>query len=753
MGHLLAIDAGTGGCRAVVFSDEGRPLAAARRRWAQAADPDHPGSVDSDTRAAWALVAECVRDSLAGMPTGDVGAVSATSVRGGLVLFDAAGTELWACGSTDARAADQVRWVRRRDPEFEAEAYRSSGQTLATAALPRLLWLRDRLPRVYEAAATLGMISDWILARLSGEHAADPANAGTTGLFSLTKRSWAPELAGRWGLRTDLLPPVDQLVPLLGDAQVLLVHAAPVSRAAVAAAGALRVVGTVCGGTVNLNLEALSERGIPVFNTPGRNAQAVAEFVTGALIAHLRGIVTAAGALRAGRWSMTPWTVAGAGMELAGKTCGMVGFGQVARAFTPIAHGIGMRLLATDPWVDPAEVAQAGVEPVVLEELLERSDVVVLMARYDGGNRHLIDGRALARMPPGAVLVDTARPQLVDTEALRAALREERIAGAILDVFDQEPPADEELLALPGALLTPHIAGASRDTVLRGAVADYSIWVLEFACAPHSPAGFLIHGQQGTRELPYSLTLLQSAQRTVLVDTGFVNDGFSRTLGELDGITRWTHPATVLARVGVDPGEVDTILLTHAHYDHLGTLDAFPNAVAWLQERELFGWIRAPSRPPELQWLKDGVNLDDLTATVELTRQGRLRLARWARPRRAPRALPGADVRHPHLRPPARRGRQRARRSWVLPGDAVFTYANLDGVDGGQYVPIGYATGSQERCILAMDQMMRTVDGRSRRIVPGHEVLLWERHRSRCFEDGLHVAEVSLRPGDTSRLE
>jgi hypothetical protein len=84
-----------------------------------------------------------------------------------------------------------------------------------------------------------------------------------------------------------------------------LVHAAPVSRAAVAAAAALRVVGTVRGGTVNLNLDALSERGIPVFNTPGRNAQAVAEFVAGALIAHVRGIVPAATALRAGRWSMT----------------------------------------------------------------------------------------------------------------------------------------------------------------------------------------------------------------------------------------------------------------------------------------------------------------------------------------------------------------------------------------------------------------------------------------------------------------
>jgi autoinducer-2 kinase len=208
MGHLLAIDAGTSGCCAVVVSDEGQQLAAARRRWTHAADPEHLGSVDFDTRAAWTLIGDCVRESLAGVRAGDVRGVSATSVRGGLVLFDAAGEELWACGSTDARAADQVRWVRRRDPGFEAEAYRSSGQTLAMAALPRLLWLRDRLPRVYEAASTLGMISDWILARLGGEHAADPANACTTGLFSLAGRTWAPELASRWGLRTDLLPPV-----------------------------------------------------------------------------------------------------------------------------------------------------------------------------------------------------------------------------------------------------------------------------------------------------------------------------------------------------------------------------------------------------------------------------------------------------------------------------------------------------------------------------------------------------------------
>jgi autoinducer 2 (AI-2) kinase len=238
MGHLLAIDAGTSGCRAVVFSDEGRPLASARRPWTLAADPDHPGSAVFDTRAAWTLIGACVRESLAELRADDVGAVSATSVRGGFVLFDRAGVELWACGSTDARAADQVRSLRRRDPGFEAEVYRSSGQTLAMAALPRLLWLRDRLPRVYEAAATLGMVSDWILARLSGEHATDPANACTTGLFSLAGRTWAPELASRWGLRTDLLPRVVEPGTPIGQ----------VGAAAAAATGLAAGTPVVMGG-------------------------------------------------------------------------------------------------------------------------------------------------------------------------------------------------------------------------------------------------------------------------------------------------------------------------------------------------------------------------------------------------------------------------------------------------------------------------------------------------------------------------
>jgi autoinducer 2 (AI-2) kinase len=240
MGHLLAIDAGTSGCRAVVFTDEGRYLAEAGRRWSQPPDPRYPGSAGFDPGAAWALIAESIRQSLtnAGIRGRDVRGVSAASVRGGLVLLDRAGRELWACGSTDARAAEQVELIRRGDPGFEAEAYARTGQTLAMSALPRLLWLRDHLPAVYRAAGSLGMIGDWILTRLGASRAVDPSNGCTTGLLDLASRSWAPELAGRWGLRTDLLPVVVEPGTVTGK----------VSPAAAADTGLAPGVPVVMGG-------------------------------------------------------------------------------------------------------------------------------------------------------------------------------------------------------------------------------------------------------------------------------------------------------------------------------------------------------------------------------------------------------------------------------------------------------------------------------------------------------------------------
>jgi glyoxylase-like metal-dependent hydrolase (beta-lactamase superfamily II) len=284
-------------------------------------------------------------------------------------------------------------------------------------------------------------------------------------------------------------------------------------------------------------------------------------------------------------------------------------------------------------------------------------------------------------------------------------------------------------------------------------MADYSIWVLEFARAPESLASFLIHGQPGARELPFSLTVLQSDEHTVLVDTGFINAGDTKVLADADGVTLWASPEEILRRIGIEVRQVDTILLTHAHYDHLGDISAYPNATMYMQQRELEKWAWAVRLPPKMQWLKDGVNAEDLKIAEDFVGSGRLRLVDGV----ASNVLPGLSLQpdfdthtygHQHVV-----ADNDADGRWILPGDAVYTYSNLQGIDGsGQYIPIGYATGSWENILFTFDRMLQSVDGDVNRILPGHECELWSRHPSTEWEDGLRAAEITLRPGDDSRV-
>jgi glyoxylase-like metal-dependent hydrolase (beta-lactamase superfamily II) len=284
-------------------------------------------------------------------------------------------------------------------------------------------------------------------------------------------------------------------------------------------------------------------------------------------------------------------------------------------------------------------------------------------------------------------------------------------------------------------------------------MADYSIWVVEFATAPESLATFLLHGLPGVRELPYSITVLQSDEHTVLIDTGFIDAGDAGVLAKADGVARWTHPREAIARIGIDRRAVDTILLTHAHYDHLGDVDDYPNATVYLQRRELETWTWALSLDERFGWLKDGVTLDDVQAAVELVREGRLRLVEGA----VAGVLPGVSLEpdfdthtygHQHVVVD-----NEADGRWVLPGDVVYSHQNLAGPDGsGRYHPIGYATGGWRDVLFAFDRIVQSVDGDIGRVIPGHDCDLWRRHASRSFDDGLHVAEITLRPGDDSRL-
>jgi glyoxylase-like metal-dependent hydrolase (beta-lactamase superfamily II) len=289
-------------------------------------------------------------------------------------------------------------------------------------------------------------------------------------------------------------------------------------------------------------------------------------------------------------------------------------------------------------------------------------------------------------------------------------------------------------------------------TDARDGAADYSVWVIEFARA-RSPLGLLLHGQAGERDIPYCFTVLRGAEHTILVDAGYADTGRGRELAVLDGISVWRDPAELLGRAGAAPADVDAILVTHAHFDHLGNVAAFPNATVYIQRREVEKWFWALSLPRSMDWLKQGVSADDLAGLAHLAGQGRLRLVDGP----AEDVFPGISLvpdfdthtyGHQHVVI-----RNASSGVWVVPGDVMYLYANIEGIDGdGRYVPIGLAMGSQENCMLALDGLMRLTGGETSRILPGHEILLWQRHPSYRYPDGLHVAEVCLRPGEASQL-
>ncbi len=208
MSYLLAIDAGTGSCRAVLFSDKGDQVAASLREWTHHEPPDAPGGQDFDVAANWLLIAACVRDALrdAGADGRDVLAVAATSMREGIVLYDGAGRELWACPNVDSRsAAEATELIAEGAAE---EIYATGGDWVSITAPARLRWLARHRPEILAAARGMGMLSDWIATRLSGVLATEPSCGSSSGMFSLAERTWSDRIARICGIDPAVLPPV-----------------------------------------------------------------------------------------------------------------------------------------------------------------------------------------------------------------------------------------------------------------------------------------------------------------------------------------------------------------------------------------------------------------------------------------------------------------------------------------------------------------------------------------------------------------
>lgn len=247
-----------------------------------------------------------------------------------------------------------------------------------------------------------------------------------------------------------------------------------VPRPVIEAAPRLRALSKYGVGIEAIDLEAATERGIPVTNTPGANSLGVAEHTVALILSLLRQVPQLDRLVRADRWNDGRRLI---GRDVEGSTLGLAGFGSIGQLVGRRAAALGMRVLAYDPFQSAETIAAAGAERVAqLDDLLAASDVVSLHMTVTAETRRLFNAECFSRMKQGALFVNTARAALVDQDALIAALRERHLAGAALDVFEPEPLAPgSPLLELDNVIITPHHAGTTvrtRERTLRQAATN-----------------------------------------------------------------------------------------------------------------------------------------------------------------------------------------------------------------------------------------------------------------------------------------
>jgi len=263
-------------------------------------------------------------------------------------------------------------------------------------------------------------------------------------------------------VKTGMSP--DELGAIVGDYEGLVVRSATkVTAQALSNPGRLRVIGRAGTGVDNIDLEAATRAGVVVMNTPGGNSVAAAELTLALLLALARNVTQANAELREGRWERKKYM----GVELAGKTLGIVGLGRIGREVARRAQGFRMQVVGYDPYVSKEVAEDSGIRCVTLNELIADSDVVTLHLPVSDETRHLIGADALGRMKSGALLINCARGGLIDETALLEALDSGHLGGAALDVFESEPPADLRLVHHPRVVATPHLGASTREAQVR----------------------------------------------------------------------------------------------------------------------------------------------------------------------------------------------------------------------------------------------------------------------------------------------
>ena len=293
-----------------------------------------------------------------------------------------------------------------------------------------------------------------------------------------------------------------ELCASLADYDALIVRSQVQVDAAVIAAGPrLQVIGRAGVGVDNVDLEAATRAGITVVNAPTGNTIAATEHTLALLYGVARKIAAADASVRRGEWQRTHFT----GLELRGRTLGLVGLGKIGQAIAARARAMEMAVLASDPYVTAEQAAHHGAELVPFDDLLAQADVVSVHVPLSRATRGMIGAKELGRMKPGAILLNVARGGVVDEAAVAAALSAGTLAGAGIDVFEHEPPVDSPLLDAPNTLLTPHLGASTAEAQVAVAeeIADQVIDVLAGRSARYAVNAPLLTPETAEALAPY----------------------------------------------------------------------------------------------------------------------------------------------------------------------------------------------------------------------------------------------------------
>ncbi len=260
--------------------------------------------------------------------------------------------------------------------------------------------------------------------------------------------------------------PAEELINIIADKDALIVRGQTrVTAAVMDAAPGLKVIGRAGVGVDNIDLEAAKKHNITVVNAPSSTTVAVAELTLGLLLAVAREIPRAEAAMKQGQWLKKQFE----GVELSGKTLGIIGFGRIGTEVGKRASAFGMNVIIYDPNVSEHELEHGSAEPVSLQDLYAWSDFISLHLPLNVQTRDLIGPQAFSQMRDGVRIVSTARGGIMDEAALLNALNSGKVAGAALDVFAQEPPGLTELVSHPRVIATPHIGAQTAEAQSRAA--------------------------------------------------------------------------------------------------------------------------------------------------------------------------------------------------------------------------------------------------------------------------------------------